>query len=53
MVALENIVLSQTGGKELQIIKNELVAFKIKNLTDNRSSLLRFKASLERGIRLA
>ena len=51
-LAIENILLSKTGGQELVAIQNELALF-FTNLNSDPVLLSRFKASLERGIRLA
>lgn len=53
---ITHIQLSGTGGQELQAIANELEAFQTSDFSDqtsNRLALLRLKATLERGVRLA
>ena len=49
-----HIGLSGTGGAELASLKNELQAFSTNELSEaNKDNVLRFKAVLERGVRLA
>ena len=51
-VCITHVLLSGTGGQELTVIAKEMEAFATENLGD-RLQALRFKATLERGIRLA
>ena len=49
---ITHILLSGTGGEELTIIGREIDSFITLDLSD-RLGMLRYKATLERGIRLA